>query len=1350
MRNTTNNIWRLGAALLLAGSAAVTARADYSSTILSQNPAGYYQLNETVIPSAAPYATNYGTLGVSGQGTYVSAPTTDATGPFSGAVSVGFDGNSQYVNNNWVSGLNTTNFTVELWLNPASPSSFTYPASSVSFDTSPGRSGWYLAQDGINNFGYGSAPTWVFRTFKYQSSAVLYTLHTPITPGWTHLVATFDGTTASLYTNGVLAQSLSSSTYSAYVPNTDQPFTVGARSTLNYNWAGNAALPALYGSALSATRVAAHYAAATTQTAYTSVVQADSPLLYQTYLAPLTAPANNLGTLGSAGNGLYIPDASPAAAGPVPPTYPGFAADNKAVQFDAGGGSVQLPPFNFNTNTVTISGWVNASAVPAVKGAGIIVNGSGGLASGITLDNVNQGLGLGYSWAGDANTFNYSLSGDFGLASLNQNEWDYVALVVKPTEADIYIASPTIGFQSVTNYYKHIVQPFSANTFIGLDPTVTPSVNFLGGVDEVALWNRSLSAGELYTQFGAAVGSLAPRIFTDLLSPSQPVYDGDPLVLSADIGGTPNLSYQWYFNGNPIAAPLGTNSTYAKAFSLATDQGDYVVVVTNYYGSVTSAVASVTGLADTFPTIVAAPVGQTIYPGGTINLSVVAGGGGLTYQWKKNGVAIAGANQSAYKFAGVTSVNAGSYTVTVTNSLGLTNVGPAVIVVPTLTQGSYAYLLAYSNQPTAWWRLDETSVTNGAILYDAEGLHNGSYTNNGGLIAGVAGAISGNNAGTALKFNGDGSYGSIPYFGELSNSKFTLEVWAKQDVAAGNVTAVSSWDANSPASGFDIGTISAGWGAHNSDYAIGQSSPLNSYDPTIYPGQWVHIVLEHGNTGNPSYPWQIYINGNNDGTYIYGDNSTLNSSQPFIIGGRGTGLASILSRYYVGYVDEVAFYNKNLTAAQIQADYAAATAGLPPSFVVQPQSKNVFAGENPSFNVKVTGAAPIALQWLKNGTGLTGATNTSLTLSNVFYNASGDGYSVIASNVNGSVTSLVASVTVNYLPKFVNLTNGLVVHLAFDGNYNDKSGHGNYGIPNNGPVLTNTSVLGSGSLIYQTYTVTNLSATSSNVSIASSDWVDLGTGNGGNNDLQFGAADSFSVSLWVKLASGYVGGDLPFIGTAVGSFNNPGWVLGPTYGTGGWQFGLNDGVQPQATTNNIDISGAANSINDGNWHNFVLTVNRATKTATAYIDAVNQGSVDITGFGSLDDGQPVTIGQDPTHAYPVFPNGASANDLSVWGAGLQSANLDDVGIWRRALSDVEARSIYYAGLNNANSFDTTGPVILSVGTVSGNVRDITWQTGTLQQSTNLFGPWTAVPGATAPFYQFTPTTSGSEFYRVAH
>src|SRR5262249_43584229 len=57
--------------LLLAVSSR-PARADYSSTVLSQQPVGYWRLNETASPPVTPIlATNTGSVGAAGNGTYI-------------------------------------------------------------------------------------------------------------------------------------------------------------------------------------------------------------------------------------------------------------------------------------------------------------------------------------------------------------------------------------------------------------------------------------------------------------------------------------------------------------------------------------------------------------------------------------------------------------------------------------------------------------------------------------------------------------------------------------------------------------------------------------------------------------------------------------------------------------------------------------------------------------------------------------------------------------------------------------------------------------------------------------------------------------------------------------------------------------------------------------------------------------------------------------------------------------------------------------------------------------------------------------------------------------------------------
>ena len=77
----------------------------------------------------------------------------------------------------------------------------------------------------------------------------------------------------------------------------------------------------------------------------------------------------------------------------------------------------------------------------------------------------------------------------------------------------------------------------------------------------------------------------------------------------------------------------------------------------------------------------------------------------------------------------------------------------------------------------------------------------------------------------------------------------------------------------------------------------------------------------------------------------------------------------------------------------------------------QPQSQLTIAGRMVTLTVAVQANAPLSYQWCFNGTNLLGATDSSLTLSNVSLDQAG-AYWVVASNRFGTVTSSNATLTV--------------------------------------------------------------------------------------------------------------------------------------------------------------------------------------------------------------------------------------------------------------------------------------------------------------------------------------------------
>src|SRR5262249_20989707 len=98
-------------------------------------------------------------------------------------------------------------------------------------------------------------------------------------------------------------------------------------------------------------------------------------------------------------------------------------------------------------------------------------------------------------------------------------------------------------------------------------------------------------------------------------------------------------------------------------------------------------------------------------------------------------------------------------------------------------------------------------------------------------------------------------------------------------------------------------------------------------------------------------------------------------------------------------------------AGAVTSDPAPLVVVGPPVMTTQPISQSVAPGTNVSFFATATGTAPIFYQWRKNGADIPGATGSLLTLLNVQTNDAGS-YQAVATNAFGSVTSLVAMLTV--------------------------------------------------------------------------------------------------------------------------------------------------------------------------------------------------------------------------------------------------------------------------------------------------------------------------------------------------
>lgn len=174
-----------------------------------------------------------------------------------------------------------------------------------------------------------------------------------------------------------------------------------------------------------------------------------------------------------------------------------------------------------------------------------------------------------------------------------------------------------------------------------------------------------------------------------------PVITNQPVDLTVAVGSNANfsvgatdiapLNYFWFFNTN---APVGGNGSVLALTDVQTNEaGSYLVIVSNYLGSVTSAMATLTVLLP--PAITADPTNLIVTTGDDAEFTAAATGSEpLYYQWYFNSnIPLADATNAALTLTSVSAADAGTYSVTVTNLVGtvssaaatLTVLGPPVI-----------------------------------------------------------------------------------------------------------------------------------------------------------------------------------------------------------------------------------------------------------------------------------------------------------------------------------------------------------------------------------------------------------------------------------------------------------------------------------------------------------------------------------------------------------------------------------------------------------------------------------------------------------------------------------------------
>ncbi len=295
------------------------------------------------------------------------------------------------------------------------------------------------------------------------------------------------------------------------------------------------------------------------------------------------------------------------------------------------------------------------------------------------------------------------------------------------------------------------------------------------------------------------------------------------------------------------------------------------------------------------PTITSQPASQTVTQGANVTLSVAAtvSSGALSYQWRKEGLAIPSATGASYSITGVQPWQIGDYTVVVTDAGGSVTSSVAALALTGVPAGVWKGLVGYyplsgnANDSTAFVR--HGTVSGATTTTDRFSQASSAYSFNGAshFISAAAGTPGWPSA----------------------NADRTVSVWFKtaSTTASGNLFALGARASNQRFSLLFFNATAPAFIGENNDQGYTTASLAGAV--------WHHCVITYGsNVG------KVFMDGVKLTTPVSSWTKTLatDGTQPFFLAVN----AQQQGEYFAGSLDDARIYNRALSESEVAALYA--------------------------------------------------------------------------------------------------------------------------------------------------------------------------------------------------------------------------------------------------------------------------------------------------------------------------------------------------------------------------------------------------------------------------------------------